>query len=156
MVASQLDAMRSSLLLVLAGSVLALVALWRVRQPPRSSLLAIPFLGRHGAHRLAALLPSGPSGDPAPTALAALIFLAQGITGPRDLLEIPLSWQKATIWSCDFSLRTCPPLAPPGCSAACCQLIRQTSNMVPWCRRCSDEPGGSDGSIRKNRLARSG
>ena len=71
-------------------------------------------------------------------ALAALIFLAQGITGPRDLLEIPLSWQKATIWSCDFSLRTCPPLAPPGCSAACCQLIRQTSNMVPWCRRCSD------------------
>ncbi len=45
-------------------------------------------------------------------ALAALIFLAQGISGPRDLLEIPLSWQKATIYSCDFAARTCPSPAP--------------------------------------------
>ena len=29
--------------------------------------------------------------------LAALLFLSQGISGPRDLLEIPLSWQKPAI-----------------------------------------------------------
>ncbi len=44
-------------------------------------------------------------------ALAALIFMAQGISGPRDLLEIPLNWQKATLYRCDFEARTCP--APP-------------------------------------------
>ena len=44
--------------------------------------------------------------------LATLIFLAQGLSGPRDLLEIPLSWQKPTIYSCDFQQRTCPPPAP--------------------------------------------
>ena len=43
--------------------------------------------------------------------LAALLFMAQGITGTRDLLEIPLSWQKPTIYACDFKLRTCPPPA---------------------------------------------
>ncbi len=46
-------------------------------------------------------------------ALAALIFLAQGISGPRDLLEIPLSWQKATLNSCDFVAKTCPAPVPP-------------------------------------------
>jgi hypothetical protein len=44
--------------------------------------------------------------------LAALIFLAQAITGSRDLLEIPLSWQKPVIFSCNFEARTCPPPAP--------------------------------------------
>ena len=44
--------------------------------------------------------------------LAALLFVAQGITGTRDLLEIPLSWQKPTIYGCNFQLRTCPPFAP--------------------------------------------
>ena len=44
--------------------------------------------------------------------LAALLFLAQAISGSRDLLEIPLSWQKPAVYSCDFSTRTCPtPLA---------------------------------------------
>ena len=44
--------------------------------------------------------------------LAALLFLAQAISGSRDLLEIPLSWQKPAVYSCDFSIRTCPtPLA---------------------------------------------
>ena len=43
--------------------------------------------------------------------LAALLFVAQGITGTRDLLEIPLSWQKPTIYACNFELRTCPPPA---------------------------------------------
>lgn len=46
------------------------------------------------------------------SALAALIFVAQAITGPRDLLEIPLSWQKPTIWGCNVEQRVCPPLAP--------------------------------------------
>ena len=43
--------------------------------------------------------------------LAALLFVAQGITGTRDLLEIPLSWQKPTTYACNFELRTCPPPA---------------------------------------------
>ena len=40
--------------------------------------------------------------------LAALLFLTQGLTGTRDLLEIPLSWQKSTIYACDFNAKTCP------------------------------------------------
>jgi drug/metabolite transporter (DMT)-like permease len=43
---------------------------------------------------------------------ALLLFLGQGMTGSRDLLEIPLSWQKPTIYQCDFVNKTCPPLAP--------------------------------------------
>lgn len=50
--------------------------------------------------------------------LASAIFLAQGISGPRDLLEIPLSWQKPTVFRCDFENLTCPasvlPQQPPG------------------------------------------
>ena len=45
--------------------------------------------------------------------LAALLFLTQGLTGTRDLLEIPLSWQKSTIYRCDFNAKTCPSLDPP-------------------------------------------
>ena len=41
-------------------------------------------------------------------ALAALLFLTQGFTGTRDLLTIPLSWQKSTIASCAFTAMTCP------------------------------------------------
>ena len=44
--------------------------------------------------------------------LAALLFLTQGLTGTRDLLEIPLSWQKSTIYRCDFNAKTCPSLDP--------------------------------------------
>ena len=40
--------------------------------------------------------------------LAALLFLAQAISGSRDLLEIPLSWQKPAVYSCDFAARACP------------------------------------------------
>ena len=39
--------------------------------------------------------------------LAAVLFLVQGITGSRDLLEIPLSWQKPAIYSCDFEAQKC-------------------------------------------------
>jgi hypothetical protein len=48
-------------------------------------------------------------------ALAAVIFVAQGISGSRDLLEIPLSWQKPAIYACDFSRQVCPIAPqPPG------------------------------------------
>ena len=40
--------------------------------------------------------------------LASVLFAVMAITGTRDLLEIPLSWQKPTIFSCNFELRTCP------------------------------------------------
>lgn len=40
--------------------------------------------------------------------LAALLFVIQGITGTRDLLEIPLSWQKPAVYACDFDLQRCP------------------------------------------------
>ena len=40
--------------------------------------------------------------------LAAVLFLSQGISGSRDLLEIPLSWQKPYIFSCDFTAKVCP------------------------------------------------
>jgi hypothetical protein len=45
--------------------------------------------------------------------IALLLFLSQGITGARDLLEIPLSWQEPTVFGCDFAHQTCgtPPKA---------------------------------------------
>jgi hypothetical protein len=39
--------------------------------------------------------------------IALLLFLSQGITGARDLLEIPLSWQEPTVFGCDFANQTC-------------------------------------------------
>jgi hypothetical protein len=44
---------------------------------------------------------------------ALLLFLGQGMTGTRDLLEIPLSWQKPYIYKCDFVNKTCLEPAPP-------------------------------------------
>lgn len=41
--------------------------------------------------------------------IAVLFFVGQGFTGTRDLLEIPLSWQTAHIYKCDFQNDTCPP-----------------------------------------------
>jgi len=150
---SQLSPARSSLLLlVLAGSLLALAALWRVRQALyRASFALLAWIGviglglqpevwrlsdnpfdpafwqSHfwGGMGLTGLLLFSLAAQPeiqrqlrwrrlhlSANALAALIFVAQGITGPRDLLEIPLSWQKATIWGCDFEQRVCPPFDP--------------------------------------------
>jgi Protein of unknown function (DUF4079) len=40
--------------------------------------------------------------------LAILLFVIQGMTGTRDLLEIPLSWQEPYIYSCNFETLTCP------------------------------------------------
>jgi hypothetical protein len=45
--------------------------------------------------------------------LAAVVLVAQGISGPRDLLEIPLNWQKPAIFSCDFEAQRCPAAPAP-------------------------------------------
>lgn len=45
--------------------------------------------------------------------VALLLFIGQGFTGTRDLLEIPLSWQEPYIYQCDFNAQTCPTPAPP-------------------------------------------
>ncbi|MDZ8051465.1 MAG: DUF4079 domain-containing protein [Aulosira sp. ZfuVER01] len=39
--------------------------------------------------------------------VALLLFIGQGFTGTRDLLEIPLSWQEPYIYQCDFVNKTC-------------------------------------------------
>jgi Protein of unknown function (DUF4079) len=44
--------------------------------------------------------------------VALLFFIGQGFTGTRDLLEIPLGWQKPYIYQCNFELKTCPTPAP--------------------------------------------
>jgi drug/metabolite transporter (DMT)-like permease len=41
--------------------------------------------------------------------IALLLFIGQGLTGTRDLLEIPLSWQEPYIYQCDFVNKTCSP-----------------------------------------------
>ena len=43
--------------------------------------------------------------------VALLLFIGQGMTGTRDLLQIPLSWQEPYIYQCDFANKTCP--TPP-------------------------------------------
>ncbi|KKZ15433.1 MAG: membrane protein [Candidatus Synechococcus spongiarum 142] len=40
--------------------------------------------------------------------VAAVLFVIQGISGTKDLLEIPLGWQKPAIYQCDFNARRCP------------------------------------------------
>ncbi|MCU0524463.1 MAG: DUF4079 domain-containing protein [Elainella sp. Prado103] len=40
---------------------------------------------------------------------AVLLFIGQGFTGSRDLLEIPLSWQETHLYKCDFANQVCPP-----------------------------------------------
>lgn len=39
--------------------------------------------------------------------VAVLLFISQGVTGVRDLLEIPLHWQEPFIYQCDFQNKTC-------------------------------------------------
>lgn len=43
--------------------------------------------------------------------LALLLFLGQGFTGTRDLLDISPSWQSKHINQCDFKNRICPKAA---------------------------------------------
>jgi len=44
--------------------------------------------------------------------IALLLFVGQGITGTRDLLEIPLSWQEPHIYQCDYANKKCPEPPP--------------------------------------------
>lgn len=39
--------------------------------------------------------------------VALLLFIGQGLTGTRDLLEIPLGWQEPFVYKCDFANKTC-------------------------------------------------
>lgn len=39
--------------------------------------------------------------------VAVLLFISQGVTGVRDLLEIPLHWQEPFIYQCDFENKSC-------------------------------------------------
>ena len=51
--------------------------------------------------------------------LAGVLFVGQAISGSRDLLEIPLHWQKPALAACDWKAMVCPaptsrqPVAPP-------------------------------------------
>lgn len=45
--------------------------------------------------------------------IAVLLFIGQGMTGTRDLLEIPLSWQEPHLYQCDFVNQKCPEPPPP-------------------------------------------
>jgi Protein of unknown function (DUF4079) len=42
--------------------------------------------------------------------LALIFFVVQGMTGTRDLLEIPLNWQKPYLYKCDWEQRVCTQL----------------------------------------------
>ena len=137
-------------LLVLAalGSLLALLALWRVRRPALRASFALltwagllglgsqpeiwrvsdnPFTGAFwSSHYWSGALLTGllllamasrPEIQRSPrmrrlhvsaNVLAAVLLAVQAITGTRDLLEIPLSWQKPAIYACDFNARSCP------------------------------------------------
>ncbi|MFY7696513.1 MAG: DUF4079 domain-containing protein, partial [Cyanobium sp.] len=43
--------------------------------------------------------------------LAGVLFVVQAISGTRDLLEIPLHWQKPALAACDWTTKVCPPPA---------------------------------------------
>ncbi|HBE16645.1 MAG TPA: DUF4079 domain-containing protein [Cyanobacteria bacterium UBA11149] len=44
--------------------------------------------------------------------IALLLFIGQGMTGVRDLLEIPLSWQEEYLYKCDYEKKTCANIYP--------------------------------------------
>ncbi|MXZ83568.1 MAG: DUF4079 domain-containing protein [Synechococcus sp. SB0666_bin_14] len=137
-----------SLLLVLAGTVVALLVLWRVQQRWQRVLFALltwagvlglgaqPEVWRVSddprtfafwtAHYwtgvgLVALMLFSMAVRPeiarrlawrrvhlAIVTVASILFVVQGISGSKDLLEIPLTWQKPAIYQCDFNARRCP------------------------------------------------
>lgn len=40
--------------------------------------------------------------------VALLLFIGQGLTGVRDLLELPLAWQEQFVYGCDYVNKVCP------------------------------------------------
>lgn len=137
-----------SLLLALAGTVIALVVLWRVQQRWQRILFALltwagvlglgaqpevwrvsddpgtfAFWTSHywtGMGLVALMLFSMAVSPETLRRLgwrqvhiiaamaAAVLFVIQGVSGAKDLLEIPLSWQKPAIYQCNFNARRCP------------------------------------------------
>lgn len=63
------------------------------------NLAARPEIGRQLPWRKLHVISNG---------LIMVLLAVQAITGSRDLLEIPLSWQKPAIYRCDFQNRVCP------------------------------------------------
>ena len=138
----------SSLLLVLLGTAIALISLWRVQTPPlRLGFALITWLGvlalgsqpevwRGGDNPFQAefwqshywagagviglmLFNLGARTEilrqlrwrrihVTANVLAALLFVILGLTGTRDLLEIPLSWQKSYLGACNWTKLSCP------------------------------------------------
>ena len=145
------------LLLVAAGTLVALIALLRVKQPLlRASFTGLTWLGLLGlgsqpeiwrlsdnpfsgafwsSHYWSGVLLTGLllfnlAARPeitkhlrwrrlhvASNVLILVLLAVQAITGSRDLLEIPLSWQKPAIYRCDFQRRTCPEPGAPAAAA---------------------------------------
>ncbi|MFM2121825.1 MAG: hypothetical protein RLZZ589_262 [Cyanobacteriota bacterium] len=145
------------LLLVAGGTLVALIALLRVKQPLlRASFTGLTWLGLLGlgsqpeiwrlsdnpfsgafwsSHYWSGVLLTGLllfnlAARPeitkqlrwrrlhvASNVLILVLLAVQAITGSRDLLEIPLSWQKPAIYRCDFQRRTCPEPAAPAAAA---------------------------------------
>ena len=139
------------LLLVAAGTLASLLALWKVKKAPYRASFALltwagvlglgsqpeiwrlsdnPFSGEFwSSHYWAGVLLTGLLlfSTSAKTeifksmrfrrlhvsagVLTAVLLAVLAITGTRDLLNIPLSWQKPVIEGCNFEARTCPPLA---------------------------------------------
>jgi hypothetical protein len=146
------------LLLVAAGTLVALLALLRVKHPGlRASFTLLTWAGLLGlgsqseiwrlsdnpfsgafwsSHYWSGVLLTGLllfnlaarpeiSGRPrwrrlhvASNILILVLLAVQAITGSRDLLEIPLSWQKPAIFRCDFTKRVCPEPPPAPAAAA--------------------------------------
>ena len=46
--------------------------------------------------------------------LAALLFVIQGLTGTRDLLQIPPRWQLSALANCNWTTLVCPPIPQAG------------------------------------------
>jgi hypothetical protein len=143
------------LLMVSAGTLASLLALWRVKKAPyRASFALLTWAGVLGlgsqseiwrlsdnplsgafwsSHYWAGVLLTGLLlfSTSAKTeifksmrfrrlhvsagVLTAVLLAVLAITGTRDLLNIPLSWQKPTIYACNFEQRTCP--TPPATSS---------------------------------------
>ena len=145
------------LMLVAAGTLVALIALLKVKQPLlRASFTGLTWLGLLGlgsqpeiwrlsdnpfsgafwsSHYWSGVLLTGLllfnlAARPeitkqlrwrrlhvASNVLILVLLAVQAITGSRDLLEIPLSWQKPAIYRCDFQRRTCPEPGAPAAAA---------------------------------------
>jgi hypothetical protein len=63
--------------------------------------------------------------------LSAVLLAVLAITGTRDLLNIPLSWQKPAIYACNFEQRTCPTPPPARATSA---APSSNASACPSCR----------------------